>query len=409
MADVTIDASVSSIIHFTARIGRGGPFWVSPTVGYVIGIDGDFDLVYWKTIDGGANWAAANHLVEGTIHAYDAWADWQTAGDAGTVIHIACIDLTSNNVIYVSLDTSDDSEATDVIEAVQGTGSLRDAYANYISITKARGGNIAVAFRYQDDSPTSFYEFYTSPDGNTWTNETSPWEAGEDEIHLFAGNEADNQDIWAAFWDATADEISLKTYDDSGDSWSEQSISGSMAEAYPHQMDGQIRLSDGHLILVAWSQLDNAASDLMVWDINGAGSITAKTNVITNTAEYVMASVFINQANDDIYVSYVGGTAWESEVAAFYQKSADGGGTWSGSDQAMQADAEDDMRWISAGCLKAANGGKFLPIWFDDDDNDLFCNTDNSISIAATGWSGEYCGVAVDEFDGVTPDEIDGV
>lgn len=28
---------------------------------------------------------------------------------------------------------------------------------------------------------------------------------------------------------------------------------------------------------------------------------------------------------------------------------------------------------------------------------------------APSGWAGEYCGVAVEEFDGVTPEEIDGV
>jgi len=200
---------------------------------------------------------------------------------------------------------------------------------------------------------------------------------------LFPGNEADNQDVWGIYWDVSADEISLKTYDDSGDSWSEQSISGSMVavSTYIH-MDGAIRFSDGHLIFAAWNLYDDAAADLMVWDINGAGSITAKTNVITNTSEYTRCSVFINQDNDDIYIAYIGGTTNASLVAARYQKSDDGGASWSG-DTLFQADAEDDERWISCGAVKAVWGGKFQPVWFNDDLNDLFTNTDNGISIAA--------------------------
>lgn len=388
MADVTIDAAASTLLHDQAN--RGGIFWVSTTVGYAIYIDNGSDLVYSKTADGGANWAADVEIEGGGIEACDCWADWQTDGDAGTKIHIVWINDNSDSIRYAYLDTDGDSiGGEDTIEVCQGTGTFstrggRDYWQ--CSITKTRGGNLAVAFSYEDSDPTRFESFYTSPDGDTWTSKNDPFEGSRfDYIQLYAGNETDNQDLWAAFWDASDDEISLKTFDNSGNSWSEQSISGSMVESATYlQMDGQIRLSDGHLIFAAWSQYDNAASDLKVWDINGAGSITAKTNIITNEAESFTVSVFINQVNDDIYVTYVSGTAAQSLVKAFYDKSDDGGGTWGG-ETAMQANAEADIRWVSAGCIKAAWGGKFLPIWFNDDANDIFCNTDNAISIAAAG------------------------
>lgn len=386
MADILIEAAAESLTLAVAK--RSGIFWTSPTVGYVIYTDNFKDLKYNKTEDGGATWGGAVNIRTGNIVAFDCWADWQTEGDAGTKIHIAYCDTDTDDVRYVYLDTSIDAVGgEDQIEACLGTGSMNTTISiQYFltSITKTRGGNLAVAFRYIDTAFASFYGFYTSPDATTWTSEASPWEGSSiDYIILFPGNEADNQDVWAAFWDQSASEISLKTYDDSGNSWSEQSISAGMEWSGSYlQMDGVIRLSDRHLIFAAWSKYDDATSDLMVWDINGAGSIVAKTNVITNTAEYFTVSVFVNQVNDDIYVAYVGGTAAGSDVKAFYQLSVNGGTNWGGQ-AALQADAEEDMRWISAGAMKAAWGGKFQPFWFDYDDKDLFTNTDNGISIAA--------------------------
>ncbi len=387
MADVTIDSAAENTIHQKSL--RSGVFWTSPTVGYVIYLDVNVDLVYKKTVNGGANWGAAQVVVAAAACdalSFDCWADWQTSGDAGTKIHIAYISLDLNQIRYVYLDTSDDSVAgDDLIEACQGTGTFQGSpFYGYttVSISKTRGGNLVVALEYQDNAPTYFNSFYTSPDADTWTSKASPYEALLDQCLLFPGNEADNQDVWAVYWDIDAEEISLKTFDDSGNSWSEQAISGGMVGyAFTRQMDGVIRLSDGYLIFVAWSGYNVGTADLKVWVINGAGSITAKTNIITDTAEYALVSVFVNQVNDDIYVAYAGGTDFTTLVKVFYQLSQNGGGAWDGQ-TAMQANAEDDERWISAGAAKKEWGGKFQPFWFNDDLNDLFTNTDNGISIA---------------------------
>jgi len=388
--DIVIEAAASANQNAIAL--RGGVFWTSPTVGYVIYLNTTNDLVYRKTADGGATWAAAVPIVAAGFcdaKSYDCWADWQTDGDAGTKIHIAYMSWDTEEIRYVYLDTNGDSVGgDDLIETCQGTGFFSGGSGFgqlMVSITKTRGGNFAVAFKYRDSSNTMFSGFYTSPDAATWTGKASPYtgEAYEDYCLLFLGNEADNQDVWGIFWDTSADEISLKTYDDSGNSWSEQAIASSMEEASSLlQWGGAIRHSDGHLIFVCWSAWDWWYSDLRCWDINGAGSITEKTALLTDTPHYQNASVFINQATDDIYVAYVGGTAAGSLVKAFYKKSVDGGANWGGQ-TALQADEEDDERWISCGAVNAAWGGKFQPVWFNDDLDDLFTNTDNGISIAA--------------------------
>ena len=394
MADIIVDAAVFSQSYEVGH--RAGPFWKTDLIGYDIYIDNSFSLQYNKTADGGATWAGGVDIEAHICNVSDAWADWQTDGDAGTKIHIAFIDTDDDNIRYIYLDTSDDSVGgDDIILACEGTGAINltgDRTDHQISITKTRGGNICVAVRYKDSAPTTFEHFYTSPDADTWTDEASPWEAGADDcVLLFPANLADNNDVWALFSDASADTLTLKTYDDSGDSWSEAAITSAsgIGGAYIN-FDGQVRLSDGHLIVAVWNELDAATADLEVWDITDAGTITQKTNVITNEAESAQVSVFINQVNDDQHITYFSGTAWSSLVKAVSQKSADGGVTWDG-EIALQADAEDDERWLSAGCMKAAWGGKFQPIWFNDDLNGMFTNTDNGVSIAAeaggTDWT----------------------
>ena len=386
-ADIMIDANAYTSIY--SRTIRGGPFWTSALIGYVIYLNATSDLVYRKTADGGATWSGATVVVApGSCDSliYDSYADWQTVGDAGTKIHIVYMSADTEEVRYVYLDTSDDSVGgDDLIETCQGTGTFFGApglRSFQISITKTRGGNFAVAFKYKDSGNNKLFGFYTSPDADTWTSKAAVYETELDRGLLFSGNEADSQDLWAAYWDQSTSTISLKTFDDSGDSWSEQSISGSMVVSTDYiQMDGQIRLSDGHLIFAAWSTYNAGTSDLKVWDINGAGSITAKTNIITDEAENFLVSVFVDQSSDDIYITYVQGTDATTLVKCSYKKSTNGGSAW-GSEINMQADVEDDMRWISAGAMKAAGGGKFQPVWFDDDDNDLFTNSDNGISIS---------------------------
>jgi len=384
-ADVTIEAAANSYSELYSN--RGGVFWTTPLIGYVIYINSSSDLVYNKTTNGGTTWDGSVAVKAGTSISYDAWADWQTAGDTGTKIHIAYLDIDTDDARYVYLDTATDTVGgDDQIEACQGTGSMYNitAWFSMISITKTRGGNLAVAFKYADSTITVFYKFYTSPDGNTWTSKTNLWESWFDNrLQLYPANLADNNDLWAIFHDTYSPpptHISLKTFDNSANSWSEANIATMLLPTTTVNFGGQVRLSDGDLIVAFWNAYDTATADLQVYDIANASSITAKTNIITDEAESIGSSVFIDQTNDDIYVAYFSGYTSGNTVSTFYQKSTDGGANWGG-ETAMQADAEDDERWVSAGTMRAGWGGKFQPIWFNDDLDDLFTNVGNGISI----------------------------
>jgi len=380
MADVEIYNLV--VAGASTQVLRCGPFWTSEKTGYLIFKDNTSHLRYKKTTDGGATWDLKT-IYNDTIKIVDCWADWQTPADNGTNIHIAFIRAHApSRISYVCLNTNGDTldvESTVFIPITLGA-TVTWAY-NLISITKSEGGNLCIAVHWYDAFGDDQYGFYTSPDGVTWTSKVHPF-ADTDLALLFSGNETDSNDIWCVYWDVTAHQISLKTYDNDGNSWSSQLIAANMEDTGLYlQMDGQIRLSDAHLILAAVNKFNDATTDIMVWDINGAGSITAKTNVITNEANTFAVSVFIDHNTDDIYITYFSGTSAESQVKCFYQKSTDGGATWGG-EQAMQVDAEDDERWVSAGCIKPDWGGFFMPVWYNDDLGDLFCNTDNAIAFA---------------------------
>ena len=171
-ADITIDANAENTLF--RRAIRGGPFWTSALTGYVIYLDVNADLVYRKTADGGATWGGATVIVapgSGDVAIFDSYADWQTVGDAGTKIHIVYMSKDTDEVRYVYLDTSGDSVGgDDLIETCQGGGSFVTTFnlTNYmISITKTRGGNFAVDFKYRDNLNNPFFGFYTSPDADT--------------------------------------------------------------------------------------------------------------------------------------------------------------------------------------------------------------------------------------------------
>ena len=405
MADITINSASSGFLYREGQ--RAGIYWKTPLVGYCFDIDDAGDLNYYKTTDGGQTFTPGE-VSGNVVVGFDTWADWNTPGNTGTKIHIAYFDSSgaTDTIRYCYLDTATDTVGGDTaIANCGGDGTFYGVSFEHfaITITRTVGGNLHMAYRCADSTQAPTSESYLSAnEGVTWSQDsTGPGNIklfestpAYDVALLFPSTEADSNDTWALYWDSTASEISLKVYDASEGKWAtEASIASSMTQggASYIQMDGAIRHSDGHLIAAAWNLVDNAAADLMVWDINGAASITAKTNVITNTAEYAQCSIFIDQSTDDIYVAYFGGTTWTADVHCLYKKSTDGGANWG--DQTQISVTNDDLRWVSAGCMHPTLGGRFMPIWFNDDLDDVVTNYDNSVQV--DGWVGNFWGVSV--------------
>jgi hypothetical protein len=174
----------------------------------------------------------------------------------------------------------------------------------------------------------------STDDGTTWTARTTPWESTAiDRILLQPGAEADDQDIWAIFIDISADEIDLKVYDDSGNSWATTNIATAMnvnVFANTYSFDVAPVRADNGSILIALSGGDVATTDLLAWKILSSASITALTDVFTDETDHIGCALAIDQGTSDIYAFYGGseGETFPTALTVNYKKSTDDGTTW---------------------------------------------------------------------------------
>lgn len=317
--------------------GGGSQYLVETNSGalYCFFIDtASSDILYRKSTDGGLSWAAAVTLfsLAGTTTQLSIWYDRWSGISAG-LIHVVACDTSSDDVQYRSIDTesSDSLSSTTVVfagaSAITGAGS--------ISVCRARGGNLYCV--YDIDGGTE-HGFSRSTDvGGTWGARTSPTEgAAGDYYILVPGWAADNQDMMLFFWDADADEISRKLYDDSANSWAETSIATSMVElavgtGFPN-FAATVDITNSRNLLVAWSAADLLNADLRCWHVTES-AITEVTNVVANsTDDQGLCAIGIDTDTEDWYAFYCGKTdgseTFASALKIYYKKSTDDGATW---------------------------------------------------------------------------------
>lgn len=295
-------------------------------------------VVYHKSTDGGRSWPIRTQIISTTMFGVSIWFDQWTTGDAGTKIHIAYMDITSDDVVYRNLDTATDTISSAVV-VFAGATFASGANAN-LSLTKDRGGYLYVGFDGDGGTEVGFYR--STDAGASFGARADLNEAASTDYYwLFPANLADSHDIWALFWDRSADELSLKTYDDSANSWSEVSIATGMIDvglttAKP-QLSAVVRHSDGHLMVVAWSDRDTATADLKCWDITDDATITAKADVLTNINDCQCVHLFLSQITGALHVTYCGkgdGSETLPALTINQKRSVDGGASW-GSEMAI--------------------------------------------------------------------------
>lgn len=391
MADITVEALAYNLSFLTSNRGL---VWVDKDIGYAIFMDNSLQLVYRKTVDGGDNWSAATVISTASLTSFDIWFDKWTPGNNGTKIRIFWLESTTDDVHYRSLDTSSDTLDSDVVVFLGVTFSTAlSRTGKSISGAIAGNGDLYVQFWGDLNGERGFYR--SQDDGATWfgRKDGADGDAPDEVILMAADNNSGNMVM--IYWDRSADELNLKRYFFAANSWTTTLISSGMIDDGDPtiQMSAMIRHSDKHIIVVAWSEFNTATADLRVWDIEtGTPTITAKTNIITDKDGIVCCGLLIDQNNNDLYVAYLGhedsSEVYEVDLRTFYKKSTDGGGTWGSQVQITEA-IGDDMKVIDGGTsTPGILEGKWEPVWFNDDLNDLIVNKVNSVDLLAVVGSG---------------------
>jgi hypothetical protein len=313
----------------------------TPTgVWYAVYIEGAQDVVFVKSTDGGLTWSATTAVFTGSATALAIWYDkWSNL--AGGLIHCAYQESGTDDTLYRTIDTESSDALSTQTTIFLGASTMA---GGCLSICRSRGGNVYCATMIDAGAEGGFFRLPNAnvPNGAWDAARATVFEAAtQDQVILMPGWAADNQDMMAFFWDASADEISRKLYDDSANSWAETSIALSMvdtpaATSFPH-FAAAVDITNSRNLLVAWSAVDTLNADLRCWHITES-AITEVTNVVLNsTDDQGLAGIGINTDNQHWYVWYSGKSAGSETVSTAvtinYKVSTDSGSTWGAESQ----------------------------------------------------------------------------
>lgn len=331
---ISLEISESSPSHVE---GAGTNYLIQTPTGvlYLVYVDSDSDVSFRKSTDGGLTWSEPTTVFVGTLTSLSVWYDRWSNISAG-LIHCAYSESVTDDTLYRTIDTENNDTLSTQTLIFDGAST---ATGGHLSITRAVGGNVYCKTCIDAGTEGGFFRL---PNANV---PNGAWDAARtidealattDQMILLPDYDAaDTQDIMAIFWDASANEVSRKLHDDSANSWTETSIATSMPDslatiAFPHFAVAMDIANTQH-ILVVWSDADAVNADLRCWTID-ATTITAKTDVVTNSADDQGLVAITLDSDGKWWVFYAGKTDG-SETAftslnIYCKCSSDSGSTW---------------------------------------------------------------------------------
>ena len=288
------------------------------------------DFYYVKSTDGGLNWSSPVTVI-GSISTlsiavyYDRWSNI-SAG----LVHCAVVDSGGSDILYRNVDLENSDTLGTQVTVFDGVSA---AGGGSLSITRTRGGNLIIAGSIDAGAEDGAWE--SADVGATWGSAIAdPSEAStQDQYCLLPGWNADTQDAQLIFWDASADELSVKRYDNSANTWAETSISTSMVDyTSVNGIAAATDLANSRNVVVAWSRTDFDTADLRCWVIDDT-TITEKTNVVENSSDDQGFCSLAVDANTGWWHVFYGGKSDGSETFAtainiYHKISKDSGATW---------------------------------------------------------------------------------
>lgn len=359
--------------------------FISDQVGYAFYVDTGVDNVsYSKTTDGGTSWGADVDMLStmGTDLNWAAvavWYDQWTPGDtSGTLIHIAAVNATDDDVYYASLDTNGDVRLNPNTVITGTTGTVfTPAGDGSPFITKATDGDLFAGACGTFSSVVQCVMHTSTDVGANWGGDIghSSWNDDDDSIQFFP---LSGGDILAIFQDDTANTISTRVYDQStgwdGSALLNRALTDSAT--YDISWGAALNKSTGNVYL-AFSNaiaLDSTTNDIEVWKYTESSRTWGqKTNVLNDTEAY-QASVSLDANTGDIYVTYAqgnGGADVADDSDIFYVKSTDDGSNW-GSPIQLNSTANLDLWFVRTNMY---SDSRLYSVWYDNTGNDLYGET----------------------------------
>lgn len=351
--NVMMDRTVAA--HFN---GGSTNYMISASNGYLynVYVDTASDISFRKSVDHGMSWSPPT-VISGPITAtqLSVWYDGWSAIDTG-IIHVAYVESVRDDVSYRSIDTINNDVTSSATIAFAGASTAAGAA---MTICRATGGNLYIV--YNIDATTELGFATSSNVGVTWGTGTTPTEAVSDYYMLMPGWSANNQDVQLFFWDLSANEVSVKRYNSTANTWAETSISASMTElalttAWPNWC-AVPNYSGSNNILAAWSNTDVINAKLSCWAVDDT-AITKLTDIVNaSTDDQGLVALSIDTGSSVWYAYYTGKTdgseVWTSRVNVYYKTSSNFGASWGPETKlstfisGSSLDSGADIRWLA--------------------------------------------------------------
>jgi hypothetical protein len=292
---------------------------------------------YQKSTNNGYTWsnsvpiASSFNFVNAAIW-YDRWS-----GLNSDLIHIVYQDNSNDDIFYRTLNTSNDTLSSPVT-IYNGSTTAGNNYV--LSVTRAKGGNIAIAFNANPNGTinekgfavsSSSWNIYTGSSlQNPFRNESTYGAA----IILPEQGSSDDQDLCLIHWDRTATTLTKQHWDNSALTWITSSISTGMTfqnagTVFPI-MSAVPDNANNQNILIAFKSPNLGGNKLQCWILTSS-SITTKTDVIPSATNVQGACALSLDTTSNTWYAYYNGlsSGFYSGVNIFYKTSTNQGTTWS--------------------------------------------------------------------------------
>lgn len=346
---------------------------------YQVFIDHDQEPCWKKSYNRGLTWTHEAKLILGLTGTnigvyYDRWS-----GLASGLIHVVFVESTNSDAHYITIDTENgDAISTETI-IFAGVSASSNGLA---AIARGRGGNVYCRVSIDNGAEGGFFRLLNVdvPTGAWAARTVDEALASQDQAILLPGFGADNQDMMMFFWDASADEISVKRYDDSLDTWAEVSIATGMVDVPPGTFEypnwaGAVDLANSRNLVAAWSAVNSVGAKLRVWHVTDAVT-TEVANVVTSSAgNQVLCALGIDTTTGKWHVVFAGKEDGSEQYAIpgpgrlYLKCSTDSGATWGA---ALQLTA--DLYTYPPGSIQVWACPRFTPpfgvAWLGSEDND---------------------------------------